>query len=99
MQYHYETKGTCSKSIDFEIDAGIVRDISFASGCPGNLEGLSRLAEGRRAEEVVELLAGIKCGKKKTSCPDQLAKALKKVLTAGKKKSIKRNNVFRTNDS
>ncbi len=76
MRHKYKCKGTCSKSIEFEIEAGTVREISFEGGCPGNLKGLAKLAEGRPAEEVVKILSGLKCGDKKTSCPDQLARAL-----------------------
>ena len=74
----FAPKGVCSKRIDFDLDEGLVRNIRFEGGCDGNLQGVARLAEGRRVSEVVELLSGIKCGQKSTSCPDQLARALKK---------------------
>lgn len=78
MRYSYKPKGVCSKSIGFELEGGRVHNLSFEGGCPGNLQGLARLAEGREVREIVALLSGLKCGRKKTSCPDQLAKALKK---------------------
>lgn len=73
----YSTKGTCSKQIIFELDEqNNVHNVKFIGGCSGNLQGISRLVEGRSADEVVSLLSGIRC-KQNTSCPDQLAQALK----------------------
>ena len=72
----YTTRGVCSKEIFFEIKDGIVTDVSFTSGCSGNLQGLSRLVEGMPVQEVIKRLKGIHCGSKSTSCPDQLAQAL-----------------------
>lgn len=80
MTHSYKTRGTCSRQIDFEIDNGIVKNVSFFGGCNGNLKGISALVEGRPAEEVIALLKGMKCGFKNTSCPDQLAQALEKAL-------------------
>ncbi len=80
MTHSYKTRGTCSRQIDFELDNGIVKNVSFFGGCNGNLKGIGALVEGRPAEEVVELLKGMKCGFKNTSCPDQLALALEKAL-------------------
>ena len=80
MTYTYKTRGTCSRQIDFELDNGIVKNVSFFGGCNGNLKGIGALVEGRPAEEVIELLKGMKCGFKPTSCPDQLAQALEKAL-------------------
>lgn len=80
MKYTYKTKGTCSREINFELEDGIVKNVSFLGGCNGNLQGISSLVEGQRAEELIERLAGIKCGFKATSCPDQLALALKEAL-------------------
>jgi uncharacterized protein (TIGR03905 family) len=77
----YSPEGVCSIRIDFEIDdEGLVRDLSFTKGCPGNAQGVAKLAEGRPAEEIIELFRGIPCGRKDTSCPDQLAKALSQEL-------------------
>lgn len=80
MKYTYRTKGTCSREIVFELEDGIVKNISFQGGCNGNLKGVSSLAEGQKAEDVIKKLEGIKCGFKTTSCPDQLATALKEAL-------------------
>lgn len=79
----YRTKGTCASKIDLDIDANhIIRSVRFTGGCNGNLQGISKLVVGRRAEDVIETLEGIRCGFKNTSCPDQLAKALKQCLAA-----------------
>ena len=80
MTHTYKTRGTCSRQIDFEIENGIVKNVSFFGGCNGNLKGIGALVEGRPAEEVITLLKGMKCGFKNTSCPDQLALALEKAL-------------------
>ena len=77
MQYEYKTKGTCSQRILFEIVDGKVRNVQFIGGCNGNLQGISRLVDGMEVNEVIERIDGIHCGMKPTSCPDQLAKALK----------------------
>ena len=77
----YETSGTCSKLIDVTADENdVIQQVFFLGGCNGNLQGISRLAEGRHAQEIIDTLEGIRCGYKDTSCPDQLAKALKKAL-------------------
>lgn len=73
----YNTKGVCSKEIQFKIIDNIVTDIFFKGGCDGNLKGLAKLANNRNVREVIDTLSGITCGKRSTSCPDQLAKALK----------------------
>lgn len=78
----YKTSGTCSSSIELEIDDNhIIRKVAFTGGCNGNLKGVSRLVEGRKAEEVADLLAGTTCGFKNTSCPDQLSKAIQAALS------------------
>lgn len=82
MKYSYRTKGTCARTITFDLENGIVSNIQFEGGCNGNLKGISALAEGKNAEEIIETLAGIRCGFKSTSCPDQLATALKEALNA-----------------
>ena len=76
MTYEYKTQGTCSSRIVFDIEDGIVHNVRFTGGCNGNLQGISHLVEGKKKEEVIEALRGIRCGFKSTSCPDQLAKAL-----------------------
>ena len=79
MSYTYNTHGTCSRQITFDLDeAGKVRNVKFLGGCNGNLQGISRLVEGMDIDTVIERLDGIHCGMKETSCPDQLANALKK---------------------
>ena len=77
MQYEYKTKGTCSQRILFEIKDNKVRNVNFIGGCNGNLQGISKLVEGMDVDEVIERIGGICCGMKPTSCPDQLATALK----------------------
>ena len=75
----YKTSGVCSSAISFEIDdAGKVHDVKFQGGCSGNTQGVARLVEGMDAKEAISRMEGIRCGFKPTSCPDQLAKALKK---------------------
>lgn len=77
MQYEYATKGTCSRKITFEIEDGKVKNVQFLGGCNGNLKGISALVEGMDVDEVIARVEGIRCGMKPTSCPDQLANALK----------------------
>lgn len=73
----YKTTGTCSAAIDFEVEDGIVKEVRFIGGCSGNTQGVAALVKGMPVDEVISRLEGIKCGFKSTSCPDQLAKALK----------------------
>lgn len=73
----YKTKGVCSQMIDIEMDGDIVKSVSFTGGCHGNLQGIGKLVEGMKKEDVIARLEGIRCGYKATSCPDQLAQALK----------------------
>ena len=80
MKYNYKTKGTCSRSIQFELNDGFISNVSFEGGCNGNLKGIAALAEGKKADEVIETLSGIRCGFKSTSCPDQFAMALEEAL-------------------
>lgn len=77
MKLSYKTNGVCSRTINIEIDNGIVKSVQFEGGCNGNTKGISALVEGMKVEDVITRLEGIKCGFKGTSCPDQLAKALK----------------------
>lgn len=80
MKHTYFTQGTCSQMIEFEIDEnGLLRNVVFTGGCHGNLQGISRLVEGMKAEDAISKLEGIRCGYKATSCPDQLAKAIKEI--------------------
>lgn len=72
----FKTQGVCAKNINFEVVDNKVKSVSFEGGCNGNLQGISKLVEGMDVNEVISRLKGIKCGTKKTSCPDQLATAL-----------------------
>ena len=76
----YNTVGTCSKQIIIKVEDDIVQDIEFIGGCNGNLQGIDRLARGMKINDVIEKLKGIRCGAKKTSCPDQLACGLEQYL-------------------
>jgi uncharacterized protein TIGR03905 len=76
----YQPKGVCSTSINIELEDGIVKSVAFTGGCNGNLQGISRLVEGMKAEEAISRLKGIRCGFKNTSCPDQLAQALESMI-------------------
>ncbi len=76
----YFTKGVCSRKIDIEVEDGIIRQVVFQGGCSGNTQGVAALVVGMRVEEAVKRLGGIRCGFKSTSCPDQLATALRQHL-------------------
>lgn len=76
----YSPQGTCSDTLTITLQGGVITNAVFEGGCPGNLEGLSRLVVGLSADEAVKRLRGIRCGDKDTSCPDQLARALESVL-------------------
>lgn len=75
--FSYKTRGTCSREIRFELDGNIVKNVQFVFGCAGNTHGIARLVEGMDIDEVIERLEGIDCNGRGTSCPDQLAQALK----------------------
>ncbi len=76
----YKTQSVCSRSIDIDIEDGVIVAVKFNGGCAGNTQGVASLLRGMAVEEAIKRLEGIKCGFKPTSCPDQLAKALKKYL-------------------
>jgi uncharacterized protein (TIGR03905 family) len=80
MKYSFRPQGVCSRNVTFEIEDGIIKNVSFEGGCNGNLKGIAALAEGKKAEDVIASLSGIRCGFKQTSCPDQFAKALETAL-------------------
>lgn len=82
MRTVYETQGTCSKAIELDVDdaTGIINSVQFIGGCAGNTVGISQLVRGMKAEDVISRLEGIRCGMKPTSCPDQLAHALRQVM-------------------
>lgn len=76
MTYTYFPKGVCSRKMEIDLEDGVIAAVRIQSGCDGNLQGITRLVQGARAEEVVDRLKGIRCDNKPTSCPDQLAAAL-----------------------
>jgi len=77
----YRTHGTCSQAILLDLDGDVIKKVEFIGGCSGNTQGVARLVEGMKAENAIARLEGIKCGPRPTSCPDQLAKALKEALS------------------
>lgn len=77
MQFEYKTKGTCSQYIVFETEDNKLKNVQFIGGCNGNLKGIGSLVEGMDMDDVISRLEGTTCGMKSTSCPDQLAQALK----------------------
>lgn len=77
MRYDYQTKGTCSTKISFDIEGNVVKNVQFTGGCNGNLKAISTLVDGMTVEEIEKKLDGITCGWKKTSCSDQLANAVR----------------------
>lgn len=81
MKTVYKTTGTCSTSIEIELDeSGIIENITFIGGCSGNTQGIAALVRGQKAEDVIARLEGIRCGMRRTSCPDQLATALRQLI-------------------
>ena len=80
MKYTYTPHGVCSRQIELEVEDGVVKNLKVIGGCNGNLQGISRLAEGMKVEDVIKRLKGIDCAGKGTSCPDQIAKALEEIL-------------------
>ncbi len=81
MRYLYKTKNTCSSQIEFDLENGIISNIKFTNGCQGNLEAISRILDGAKAEDVILKCEGIKCGRRPTSCSDQLSIAIKEAQT------------------
>lgn len=82
MSYLYKTKGTCSQTIEVELDGNVVKNVKFTGGCPGNLTALPLLVKGMTVEEVEERVKGVTCGMKNTSCADQMCIALREALEA-----------------
>jgi len=78
-QFNFTPKGTCSRMIVIAVEDGIIRDVKFIGGCPGNQIGIGALVKDRPVSEIAKLLRGIRCGNKSTSCPDQLAQALETI--------------------
>lgn len=81
MTYTYTPRGVCSRRMVVELsDSGVIENVRIDGGCSGNLQGISRLVVGMKAEEAIARMEGISCGGKPTSCPDQLAQALRKAM-------------------
>ena len=80
MTIDYMPRGVCSRRFQIDVEEGVIRSVQVTGGCSGNLQGLSALLRGMKVEEAVARMEGIRCGGKATSCPDQLAQALKKAL-------------------
>ncbi len=80
MKINYIPKGVCSRQINVEIEDGVLKDVEYIGGCNGNLKGIAALVKGMKVEDVIDKLENIKCGMKNTSCPDQLAQALKQTI-------------------
>ncbi len=79
MEYTYKTSGTCSSLITLEVEDGILRNVQFEGGCNGNLQGISMLVKGMPVQDILSRLEGIRCGMRRTSCPDQLCRALREM--------------------
>ena len=80
MHFEYNTVNTCSKRIEFDIEGNVITNVSFLGGCNGNLKAVSKLVDGMTVDSIIEKCSGILCGFKSTSCPDQLAAALKNLV-------------------
>ena len=78
----YRPTGVCSQKIEFDLDNGVIRNVAYTGGCNGNLKAVSALVEGQDAKRVEQLLSGIRCGFKNTSCGDQLARAIRQYTVA-----------------
>ena len=76
----YKTHGVCAREINFEIEDGRITDIRFVGGCSGNTQGVAQLVKGMKVDDVIAKIEGIHCGPRPTSCPDQLAQALKEYM-------------------
>ena len=77
MEFTYKPKGVCSKLMELDIEGGKIKSLTVTGGCSGNLQGIARLVAGMDVDEAISLMEGVRCGYKSTSCPDQLAQALK----------------------
>ena len=80
MTIDYTPRGTCARRFEIQVEEGVIQDVQVEGGCSGNLQGLSSLLKGMKVEEAITRMEGIRCGMKPTSCPDQIAQALKKAL-------------------
>lgn len=86
MTIQYKPKGVCSQLMTVKVEEGVIQEIQVLGGCSGNLQGISKLLPGMKAEDAIDRMAGIKCGFKATSCPDQLSKALRAALNEEEKR-------------
>ena len=75
----YNLNGVCARYVDIEVDGDVIKKVTFLGGCSGNTQGVARLIEGQKIDDVIDKLSGIRCGFKNTSCPDQLTRVLRKV--------------------
>ena len=80
MTYTYTPRGVCSRKMTVELENGVIKSVNVEGGCNGNLQGISRLLKGMKAEDAIARMEGTTCGPRPTSCPDQIAKNLKKAL-------------------
>lgn len=88
MQYNYKTQNTCAQNISFDIEGNVIKNIVFNGGCNGNLKAISALVDGWTVEQIEEKCKGITCGRRPTSCSDQLATAVRKAYEAQKAASV-----------
>ncbi len=79
MTYTYKPKGVCSQKMQLEVEDAVIKDLQVTGGCNGNLKGIAELLKGMKVEDAIQRLEGIRCGSRSTSCPDQIARALKKM--------------------
>lgn len=82
MEFTYKPKGVCSKLMELDIEDGKIKSLKVTGGCSGNLQGIARLVAGMDVDEAISRMEGIRCGFKATSCPDQIAQALKQYKNA-----------------
>ena len=80
MQIRYTPRGVCSREYLIEVEGGVIQSVQIVGGCHGNLQGISSLLKGMKVEDAISRMEGIRCGMRSTSCPDQIAKALKQAL-------------------
>ena len=80
MKFKYNPRGVCAREFMIDVEDGVIQSVQVAGGCNGNLQGISSLLKGMKVEDAIQRMEGIRCGMKATSCPDQIAKALKQAL-------------------
>ncbi len=80
MRYTYKQQGVCSQFVEFDLEDGVIHNVQFMGGCNGNLKAISKLVEGRKAEDIIPILKGNTCGPRPTSCADQFTKGLEAAL-------------------